>query len=452
MECAKSTFNFDEKSTHGIHHLLFNLIYKIMVKLKFVVIGGVLTLRISENKTRCYKRVNHLLKGNPNVEKHWNQEKERFSSYAVSYSDNNKILEEFKGIYWKLIQEHPELNARQISDYYKTKAQESLKKDVFENWSVDDYKNSVEKYLEIVILREKAKQGCNYELYYKLLLRCRMDIPGFSTMAFSTIDYNTMVSIALIFAKRKSYRHVSKTFRALLGKAHKDQNVMFNLAQIGTFCFNEYNPDRYDVSDKHPDVLTDEQIRRFLNLSVQDITPTYNNRQQVELYYDFCVFMFHTFFAPCDVIKAKLRDITRNNTLLVKRKKTHRTVEVPITPVVRSIINKYKGMSKDGYIFPIMNDEYEKNHTVKDYTYKKFREHLNIWLKLIGKELDTDFDLYAYVFRHTAITIAVNNGLPLSYISNAAGTSVEMIQKHYYNGENIHNRNMLAEVFMKAGA
>lgn len=99
-----------------------------MVKLKFVVIGGVLTLRISENKTRCYKRVNHLLKGNPNVEKHWNQEKERFSSYAVSYSDNNKILEEFKGIYWKLIQEHPELNARQISNYYKTKAQESLKK------------------------------------------------------------------------------------------------------------------------------------------------------------------------------------------------------------------------------------------------------------------------------------------------------------------------------------
>lgn len=74
------------------------------------------------------QRVNHLLKGNPNVEKHWNQEKERFSSYAVSYSDNNKILEEFKGIYWKLIQEHPELNARQISNYYKTKAQESLKK------------------------------------------------------------------------------------------------------------------------------------------------------------------------------------------------------------------------------------------------------------------------------------------------------------------------------------
>lgn len=93
----------------------------------------------------------------------------------------------------------------------------------------------------------------------------------------------------------------------------------------------------------------------------------------------------------------------------------------------------------------------KKNHSTKDYTYKKFREHLNIWLKEIGKELDTDFDLYAYVFRHTAITVAINNGLPISYIANAAGTSVEMIQQHYYNGESAKNREILTSVFMKAG-
>lgn len=42
-----------------------------MVKLKFIVLDGVLALRISENKTRYYKRVTHLLKGKPNLEKHW---------------------------------------------------------------------------------------------------------------------------------------------------------------------------------------------------------------------------------------------------------------------------------------------------------------------------------------------------------------------------------------------
>lgn len=88
---------------------------------------------------------------------------------------------------------------------------------------------------------------------------------------------------------------------------------------------------------------------------------------------------------------------------------------------------------------------------IMDYTYKKFREHLNIWLKEIGKELGTDFDLYAYAFRHTAITVAINNGLPILYIANAAGTSVEMIQQHYYNGESAKNREMLTSVFMRAG-
>lgn len=424
-----------------------------MVKLKFIIRTGVLVLRISENKVRYYKRVGHLLKGSPNLEKHWVKEKERFSAYAVNYVENNKVLDEFKAIYWKLIQEHPELTAKQVADYYKQQYSNpaAQPQEKVYAWSVDEYKNSVEKYLETVILREKAKQGCNYEIYYKLLTRCRADIPYFDSMPFSTIDYNKMVGLAYMFARKKSYKHMTKAFRALLGRAHKDKDVMFNLAQIGTFCFSDYNPDRYDVSERHPDVLSDEQLRAFLNLNVEYITPSYKDREKVELYYDFCIFMFHTFFAPGDVIKVKRKDITKKETLLVKRKKNHRTVEVPITPVVRSIIDKYKGMSKYGYIFPIMDDEQEKNHSTKDYTYKKFREHLNIWLKEIGKELGTDFDLYAYVFRHTAITVAINNGLPISYIANAAGTSVEMIQQHYYNGECAKNREMLTSVFMMAG-
>lgn len=102
-------------------------------------------------------------------------------------------------------------------------------------------------------------------------------------------------------------------------------------------------------------------------------------------------------------------------------------VEVPLTPVMRQIINKYKGQSKDGYIFPIMYDEKEKTYTTKDYTFTKFREFLNKWLKVVGRELNLNYNLYAYVFRHTAI----DHGLSVSYVTNAAGTSVEMTQQHY---------------------
>lgn len=60
------------------------------------------------------------------------------------------------------------------------------------------------------------------------------------------------------------------------------------------------------------------------------------------------------------------------------------------------------------------------------------------------------FNLYAYVFRHTAITVALDNGLPVSYVANAAVTNAEMIQQHYYNGESQQNRDRLTEAFMKA--
>lgn len=422
----------------------------IMVKLKFIIRNGVLALRISEGKERFYKRVAHLMKGQPDL-KHWKQDKEMFSGYAEFYKENNQILEDFKAIYWKLIQEHPELSAKQVVCFYKAQQQRTGSKPVqLTAWGVEDYKNSVSKYLEVVISRERAKQGCNYESYYKLLARCRRDIGGFDDMPFSTIDYNQMVTIAYIFAREPSYKNISKTFRALLGKAHKDPDVNFRLSQIGDFRFCDYSPCKYDIESKHPDILNSQQLRAFLNTSPYNLTPNYKNRSEIALYYDFCVFMFNSFFSPCDVIKAKKRDVTNRNTIMVRRKKTHRPVEVPITPAMKLIIDKYKGMSKDGYIFPIMDDKKEKEYKTKDYTFKNFREKLNNWLKGVGHYLGLDFNLYAYVFRHTAITVAIDSGLPVSYISNAAGTSVEMIQQHYYNGECQQNRDKLTEAFMKA--
>lgn len=93
-----------------------------------------------------------------------------------------------------------------------------------------------------------------------------------------------------------------------------------------------------------------------------------------------------------------------------------------------------------------MYDEKEKTYTTKDYTFTKFREFLNKWLKVVGRELNLNFNLYAYVFRHTAI----DHGLSVSYVANASGTSVEMIQQHY-NGECQQNRDKFTEAFMRAG-
>lgn len=423
-----------------------------MVKLKFIIKDNSLVLRISEGKERYYKSVKHLLTGSPNLAKHWNADKERFSANAVSYSENNKALEEFKSTYTKLLFEHPELTARQVASYFQPIKQVGIiaPQKPTEETTEDSEFNFVEKYLEEIIVREKAKQGCNFETYSKLLSKCRKIIKGFSSLTFQSLDYKTCVRLAHTFAKYDGYKGTTKAFRNLLGKASKDHKVPFSLTQIGDFVFADYNPKKHCVDDRKPDVLTTEQLKQFLNADLKTFTPTYKDRKQVELYHDFCVFMFHSFFAPCDVIKLKYSDITRANTIRVKRKKTHQPVEVPVSPAMANIIAKYKGQTVDGYVFPIMDDKKEAAYTTADYLFKKFREKLNIWLKCVGKELGLDYNLYAYVFRHTAITIALDSGLPISYVAMAAGTSIEMIQEHYYNGDSIINQQKLQMAFMKA--
>ncbi len=415
-----------------------------MVKLKIIVRDGSLVLRISEGKQRFYKSVRHLLKGAPNVEKHWNADKERFTSYAVSYSENNKILEDFKANYSKLVLEHPEYTARQVASAFSASQRLNAERP-------RDSFIFLEKYLELVIEQEKIKSGCNFEVYEKLLHKCRKVISGFSNLTFQEINYDRCLSIAHSFAKYKGYRGVSKTFRALLGKAARDKEVNFTLNQIGDFRFADYNPNKDDLGLKKPDVLNSCQLKMFLNMNAADITPEYKDRKLVSLYYDFCVFMFNSFLAPCDVIKLKYKHITKNRTIITRRKKTHKPVEIPISPAMERIINKYEGKTKDGYVFPIMDDKKASEHETKDYLFKKFRQSLNVWLKPLGKELGLRYSLYAYVFRHTAITVALDSGLPISYVAMAAGTSIEMIQEHYYNGDSVINQKKLQMAFIKAG-
>ncbi len=421
-----------------------------MVKLKFVVKDDALVLRISEGKERFYRSVMSLLLGNPNLKYHWNQEKERFRCSSPYYKENNAAIESFKGLYQKAVFAEDKMSARDVSVYYD--APPSTCNYPIKTAEDLSYTKSPKKFLEKVIEREKAKPGCNFEIYKKLLNKLGRVYPEFDRLKFSDIDYDKCMEIAKIFAQHRGYAHSAKQFRNFLGKADKDRRVPFKISQIGDFNFKDYDPDRDHAVFKRPDVLTQEQVAKFMNLDLSRVTPNFQDRNRVRLYYDFCVFMLHSFFSPCDVIKLKYSEIKNMKTISANRKKTHRAVEVPVSPVMDGIIVRYRPFSKDDYVFPIMDDEKAEQYSTRDYIFKKFNEDLNIWLKDLGRELGVGFRMYSYVFRHTAITLALDNGLPLAYVASVAGTSIEMIQKHYYNGENEKNSMKLKMMFMKVAA
>lgn len=408
-----------------------------MVKLRFVVRSGKLVLRISENKERFYRSVDKVLIGDPQIPKHWDDGKERLTRCAAYYKENNALLKDYKDNFVKAVVMHPDWDAKRIAAIMDTASPDQPQE------SKPEQNDTVAAFIEKVVQREKAKQGCNYELYEKFLKKARKIVPDFDTLTFQQITYDKCVWIAGIFAKHPGYFYSMKVFCNVLGKAAKDRSVSFKMWQIEDFQFRDYDPDKDRVDLHKPDVLTQEQVTAFMNMNPKTMTPSCRDRVSVQMFYDFCVMMLHTMMAPCDVAKLKPRDITKSHTFMIKRKKTHRALEIPITPQVDAIIAKYKGLSPCGYIMPIINEKVDARQTIRDYTSKKFRQRLNEWLKIVGKELGLSFGLYAYVFRHTAITMALDGGLPVPYVASIAGTSIEMIQKHYYNAESQKN----AEIF-----
>ena len=136
--------------------------------------SGLVCIKCALKKTTFYKSVKHLLKGNPNIERHWSDDKERFSSYAVSYAENNKALEDFKETYASVIKEYPELSAKQVAMYYSSdKPIVVLQTQNKTSETTERNFNLLEDFLKEVIEREKGKPGCNFELYYKLLKKCQ---------------------------------------------------------------------------------------------------------------------------------------------------------------------------------------------------------------------------------------------------------------------------------------
>lgn len=420
-----------------------------MVHLKFIVLDGRVELRISEGKTRYYKLVSHLLKGNPNVVKHWNEQKGCFTSRAINYKENNQILSDFKSPFQEVVVSRPDLTARQIANYFKpnkASLRTLLVREVLPKPSVQ----KINDFLSVVIEREKAKSGCNFELYEKLQKKCLKIVPNFASLEFADLNFDACLTLALIFAKHEGYEGTAKVFRSLLTKAHKEVAINFQILQIGDFKFSDYNPKKYDIKQKSPDVLSPQQLKQFLNLDIDAVMSRNWRRPLVELYFDFSVFMFYTFLSPCDIVHLKKNCVKPNGTIVTKRRKNSASVTIPISQEVNRIIQKYNTDPDYPYVFPIMNEEKDKSSSIRDASVKKFRNQLNCWLKKVGEFMQLDFPLYAYVFRHTAITIALDNGLSISYVSQVAGTSMEMMENHYYNGNNETNANRLCQAFEHA--
>lgn len=136
-----------------------------------------------------------------------------------------------------------------------------------------------------------------------------------------------------------------------------------------------------------------------------------------ELVRDLFVFSGFTGLAYSDV-----KNLTTDNLqtffdgnlwIITRRKKTNTESNIRLLDVPRKIIEKYKGMTRDGYVFPMPS-----NTTC------------NKILKEIGNQFGFKTRLSTHVARHTnATTVLLSNGVPIETVSRLLGyTNIKTTQ------------------------
>lgn len=136
-----------------------------------------------------------------------------------------------------------------------------------------------------------------------------------------------------------------------------------------------------------------------------------------------------------DICRLKYSDIEGNQINFV-RKKTSRAnrgkkkiITTTLFPVLKEIIEKIGNASKDGYVFPFLNEtnsELEKK--------KKIALVINLtndYMNRIGKKLGIEINITTYVARHSFATILARSNVPTLFISQSLGHSSIKTTENY---------------------
>lgn len=406
--------------------------------------GFNLRLRVYQDGETKYLSVNNLLKGKL-LKRHWNQKKQQFTASAPFSEENNEILVKFKQKYDKLAidwegsllgffnaistQKQSTLESKPTIPLLFAKVIQQQKQHKHSDGTT---KGSYEVYQKT---ERRLKEFCEYKhiQYEKLLVE---DVTtDFLNSIFNWMDTRN---------NGKGKLYVSITLHALFTKA--DEFGWLSFQSLKGVCWSK----KKRISAHKYCTLTPDQCNQIMAMSEKELP---KNPKSL-LYRDFCVFTLFTGQSPCDAISLKYSDIQMidgiSHFIFRRRKISEKQAvpcAVPINAKMQEIMETWRPYAKDGYVFPIRNKQKLATQTTNNGDIKHFISRCNNWLKRLGEIIGCDFPLHCYTFRHTAITNYISKDVPVVYVANMMGTSVENCEKIYYNNQgDIKSRNKVLEM------
>lgn len=168
-------------------------------------------------------------------------------------------------------------------------------------------------------------------------------------------------------------------------------------------------------------------VKRAVNTaSIQQIAKApLEDKSRLELSRDLFLFSFYSRgMSFVDMAYLKDKNIS-NDTIYYIRSKTGQPLQIKIVEPLRLIIDKYRNGGE--FVLPILG---HGSNSLYD-QYRNGLRRYNNQLKNLSTRLQLSVPLTSYVSRHSWATIAKQNGVPVSVISEGLGHSSEKITYTY---------------------
>ncbi|MCM1296833.1 MAG: tyrosine-type recombinase/integrase [Muribaculaceae bacterium] len=407
--------------------------------------GFQLRLRLYQAGETRFINVTKLLKGNIQ-KRHWNQKKQLFIPSCPYADENNSILVQFR-------QKYDEMAIKwtgSLSGMVAAMEQEDAGRE--EMLTVSGFIRGISDEISKRRHPDGTRKG-TFECYDKLNRRfieyCktkRIKHEKFLITEITPNFVNEWFDWIAVTRNGVGFAYISKMLHSVVMKADKAGHLK---ADDFKNC-NWYKKNGWSAHKNK--TLTEEQCRMFATMDLDSVCKSRMN----ELYRDFCLFILYTGQSPCDAVALQRSNIERINGIghfVFRRRKIAEKQAVPccvpINAELERIMNRWGKVSRDGYIFPFRNKEKLKTQATNNGDIKHLIGKLNYWLKKVGAALGCQFPLHTYTFRHTAITRYIEKGVPVVYVANMMGTSVENCEKIYYNNQaDISSRNKVLSAML----
>lgn len=190
----------------------------------------------------------------------------------------------------------------------------------------------------------------------------------------------------------------------LLTSITKLKQIMLIAQRKGYVHINPFAGFRFKAQTRDRGYLTEDELQRFMTVELR----RYKQRQIRDIF----VFQAFTGLAYADVKKLTFDDIQKSFDgemwLIAKRKKTGTTFYVKLLPVAKQLIEQYRIVAKNQFIFPVPSNV----------------ENMNRGLRRIGKQADISKWISSHMARHTmATTVCLSQGVPIETVSQMLGHS-----------------------------